>query len=151
MCSSHLTDHGMTVRLRSSKTDPSGVGHTFTVGASDDLQICPVRAMVNYMSVRRAGNALFSYHNGQPLTREAVSCELRNLLPLCGVTNPSEYTNHSFRIGAATTAAMACVPEHIIRAMGRWCSDVVHRYIRTATPDLVQVSRQLASVQSNQQ
>lgn len=140
----------MSVQLRSSKTDPNGVGHTVTIGASIDKLICPVQAMADYRAHQPTGVPLFTYRNGQALTREAVSSELRNILPLCGVSNPGAYASHSFRIGAATSAAMAGVPEHIIRSMGRWRSDVVHRYIRTATSDLVQVSSQLASVQSHQ-
>ncbi|XP_065179590.1 uncharacterized protein LOC135810051 [Sycon ciliatum] len=140
----------LSVNVRSSKTDPDSTGHTVLVGASTDALICPVQAMANYLAFRPGGDHLFTYANGQPLTRNAVSSELRNLLPLCGVTDPSAYASHSFRIGAATSAAMAGVPEHIIRIMGRWRSDAVHRYIRAATADTLRVSRQLAAVQSHQ-
>ncbi|XP_065185790.1 uncharacterized protein LOC135816522 [Sycon ciliatum] len=140
----------LSVNVRSSKTDPDSTGHTVLVGASTDTPIYPVQAMANYLAFRPGGDHLFTYANGQPLTKNAVSSELRNLLPLCGVTDPSAYASHSFRIGAATSAAMAGVPEHIIRIMGRWRSDAVHRYIRAATADTLRVSRQLAAVQSHQ-
>jgi len=140
----------LSVHLRSSKTDPDGVGHTILVGPSTDQLICPIAAMVDYLALRRQGNLLFMYYNGQPLTTDAVTREIRDLLPLCGVTNVNAYASHSFRIGAATSAAMAGVPEHVIRVMGRWRSDVVHQYIRAATSDVLQVSKQMATVQRHQ-
>ena len=45
--------------------------------------------------------------------------------------NTSPLTGHSFRIGAATAAATAHIPDHIIQLLGRWKSDSYKRYIRT--------------------
>ena len=39
-------------------------------------------------------------------------------------------SSHSFRIGAATTAASAGIPDRTIRTLGRWSSDCYRRYIR---------------------
>ena len=35
----------------------------------------------------------------------------------------NSYASQSFRIGTAITAAAACLPTWLIKAMGRWSSD----------------------------
>ena len=117
--------------LQWSKTDPSGKGTTITVGANSDLWICPVRKLIEYKQIfRSTESTVFVHHNGAPLTRAALTTELRRLLPLCGVTNSDDYASHSFCIGAATSAAMAGVPEYLIRHMVHWCGAVVLDYVR---------------------
>ena len=45
---------------------------------------------------------------------------------------PAElFGTHSLRIGSATAVAEARIPMRIIKAMGRWSSDVYRSYIRT--------------------
>ena len=46
------------------------------------------------------------------------------------------FSGHSFRIGAATSASRKGIPEHIMRPMGRWSSQTIHRYIRSDLKDL---------------
>lgn len=41
------------------------------------------------------------------------------------------YSGHSFRIGAATTAAAVGVEDSMIKMMGRWQSSAYQTYIRT--------------------
>ena len=65
--------------------------------------------MHKYASVAPAGNRagpLFSGGRFSPLSRVHATATLRQLL--CNTNaKPSCYANHSFRIGAATTAAAA--------------------------------------------
>ena len=56
--------------------------------------------------------------------------EVRRLLESALIGNASSYSGHSFQIGAATSVAMAGAPDWQIRAMGRWKSDFVLRYVR---------------------
>ena len=42
----------------------------------------------------------------------------------------SSYTSHSFRIGAASSAAVPGLPEHFIQRMGRWTSECFKMYVR---------------------
>ena len=53
---------------------------------------------------------------------------LRLLLQQAGL-NRSEYSSHSFRIGAATTAAAAGIPSWMIKSLGRCASNAYLSYI----------------------
>ena len=55
---------------------------------------------------------------------------LRSLLMQVGLKDMN-YAGHSFRIGAATAAAVAGMEDHIIKDIGRLTSDCYVRYIRT--------------------
>jgi site-specific recombinase XerD len=76
-----------------------------------------------------------------PLTRTVFTERLRQLLSQAGITG--HFGSHSFRIGAATTAGLAGVPEHMIQTLGRWSSSVYLAYRRTPRNLLASVTRML--------
>ncbi|XP_065195776.1 uncharacterized protein LOC135827177 [Sycon ciliatum] len=116
-----LADGNMQLFLPKSKTDPLGSGVTVFVGRATQ-PYCPVAAMTAYLLTTRhhpSTGPLFVLSDGQKLTRAAFTTTVRSLLAASGVPNLHLYSGHSFRIGAATTAAMAGVPDSLIRAAGR--------------------------------
>ena len=139
----------MRVLLRKSKTDPFGKGVYVDIGSATS-PYCPVRAMLAYLSTSRhlsLADPLFVLSSGKPLTRAAVTDTVRCLLKAANVPSVEMYSGHSFRIGAATTAAVAGVPDSLIRTAGRWKSDSCLHYMRLPVDMKRHLSKQLASVQ----
>lgn len=64
-----------------------------------------------------------------PLSRVDITATLRQLLHDTNAV-PSNYASHSFRIGAATTAAAAGLPPAVIKTLGRWKSNAYETYIQ---------------------
>ena len=93
--------------------------------------------MQQYLRLRkqRGYGPLFIWYSGHYLTREALSHILKELVGAAG-WNPSSFSSHSFRIGAATTAAATGLPDWLIQSLGRWESDSYLRYIRTPSAPL---------------
>ena len=88
---------------------------------------------------------LFTFQSGSFLTRGRLPNETRLLLSKGGL-NSGEFAGHSFRIGAATTAASANLPPWLIKVLGRWSSDCFERYIKTPPSVLAQVPQTLTEL-----
>ena len=108
----------MNVHIKESETDPFRLGHTITVGATNS-KTCP-------------------------LTKQVLTNKTRQLLNLSGF-NASNYAGHSYRIGAATTAAEANLPSWLIKTLGRWSLHCYERYIKTPMSTLSEVSAMLVN------
>ena len=125
--------------LHTSKTDPFHHGCTILLGPSGH-QVCPVAAMSRYLAIRGSTpGPLFICANGTPLSPSMVNAWLRSK----GAGVLGNYSSHSFRIGAATSAALAGVPDHVIKILGRWSSDCYVRYIRMPPHVILQVARHI--------
>ena len=133
------------VMLRSSKTDVAGMGHTLCIGAATGHRLCPVAALLSYLVVRPPlPGPLFVYQSGDPLSRPRLVQAVRSGLASAGL-DLSRYNGHSFRIGAASTATAAGLPDSLIQTLGRWKSAAFLRYIRIPQDHLATVTRQLLS------
>ena len=132
----------LAITLRSSKTDPYGLGHVLYVGRTGS-QICPVAAVLSFLAIRPPSEGpLFVHADGAPLTRSQLVSAIRSALENSGV-DVRRYSGHSFRIGAATAAAQVGLPDSLIQTLGRWRSSAYLRYIRTPRSSLLAVSKAL--------
>lgn len=141
-----LSPGQLAFRIKVSKTDPFRQGSTVHLAATRTAT-CPVAAMARYLAFSpapTAGSPLFTLHSGRPLTRDFLTVVLRQLLVAAGIPCPDQYAGHSFRIGAATSAAAANVPDWLIQTMGRWASNCYKLYIRTPRAAVLSVSSALA-------
>ncbi len=121
---------------------------TIYIGRSNNL-LCPVSALLSYLTIRgNCSGILFHFQDTTPLTKPKFTSKLRDLLRQAGLDN-SFYAGHSFRIGAATTAAAKGIEDSLIQTLERWKSSAYLAYIRIPPSSLAAVSRTLAGNQSN--
>ena len=145
---SHTAPSMVRLRIKQSKTDPFRVGVDVFLGATH-TEICPVRALIQFLAVRSPDpGPLFLTHTGTPLTRAVLVKELQSALEKVGIP-PSQYNGHSFRIGAATTAAKCGFEDSRIQTLGRWKSGAYRTYIRIPRQELAATSAALLG-RSNQ-
>ena len=132
----------MEVHIKRSKVDQFAEGIKLVVGATGS-DLCPVAAMLGYLVQR--GNSpgpLFVFEDGRLLTRDRFVSALRLALADAGIDS-SSYSGHSFRVGAATTAALRGMQDSLIKTLGRWTSSAYTVYIRTPRITLVSVAKSL--------
>jgi len=120
---SFTSNGSLLLQLKASKTDPFRMGCSITLSPSG-RSVCAVRAMHRYLAHQLPGQStpLYFFSSGQFLTRDKVTSILRSQLKRLGFATES-YASHSFRIGAATTAAEAGLPPWLIQTLGRWSSN----------------------------
>ena len=98
---SHTQPTVMRVTIKASKTDSFRKGIHIFFGVTGNT-LCLVTALLSYRASRGdSPGPLFHFENG---TRKQLSLALRQVVTHSGV-NASCFSSHSFRIGAATTAA----------------------------------------------
>ena len=98
----------------------------------------------NFLALRGSSEGpLFTFSDGRPLSQQQLWSTVQSILHSAGYTG--SYSGHSFRIGAATTAAARGVPDHLIKTLGWWSSDAYQIYIHTPDSSIVHVSRQRAA------
>jgi len=140
----------MWVRIKQSKTNPFCQGCTLTIAKSTS-PICSVMAMKDYILQAQppASCPLFTFsQSGSWLTHSSLTKELRFILQQCGFLSNNFYF-HSFRIGAATSAAAAGIPAWLIKVLGRWSSDCYELYIKTPQSTILTVPKLLVSHRSS--
>lgn len=134
-----------TINLKHSKTDKLCVGRPVVISQIGS-NFCPFLSMSRYLRGRRgaaASDPLFVIPEGNPLSRYWFCCRLRLLCMKCGL-DPDRYTAHSFRIGAATSAASK-VSTATLMKMGRWTSNAFERYVRPSTADILAAQKHLGN------
>ena len=118
------------IHVRYSKTDQLGKGTTLKLTKQNHANLCPLRLLKRFLVLRPAfPGPLFCHRNGEPLTRYQFSAVLRRALYLL---NPQlkNYTTHSFRLGAASSAAKWGWSTEQIKRSGRWSSDAYKVYVQ---------------------
>ena len=93
----------------------SGLAPTFIWGKYERL----IAALLSYINIRGLSpSPLFHSRNSSLLTRDALVNVVRAALSGVG-TDPSLYSSHSFRAGAATTAATVGIEDTRIKLLGQ--------------------------------
>ena len=131
------------LHLKKSKCDQFGTGADVHLGSSG-CQLCPVAAILAYIIARgdRPG-PFFINEKRAPVTKSSFVSRVRTALRAAGYAE-DQFAGHSFRIGNATTAALAGIEDSMIQTLGRWHSSAFLRYIRTPHDHLAAVTAVLA-------
>lgn len=136
----------LVITIKKSKTDPFRETVKLTIAKSNST-ICAVSALREYfLQTRNHGRQqpIFQFKDNRNLTRSSLTGNLRALLSVCGIDS-SNYSSHSFRIGAATTAGAAGLPDWLIKVLGRWKSNAYQAYIQTPKQTILNVPQILST------
>ena len=134
----------ITLLLRHSKTDQARKGVRVVMGKTGN-DLCPVSALLRYLALRGNGpGPLFLLADGRPLTKSRLVKEIRSALEEANLP-AKNFAGHSFRIGAATTAAAVGMEDSLIQTLGRWRSSAFLLYVRLDIRRLASVSNSLAN------
>ncbi|XP_075038929.1 uncharacterized protein LOC142099410 [Mixophyes fleayi] len=112
-----------------SNTDQSGRGSCVQLASQRPSHICLVRLASQFMSSRPQANLFLCHSDSIPLTKYQFAAILKWTLQSLNL-NSTSYGTHSFRIGAATSAALAGSSNEAIKALGRWKSTAYKSYVR---------------------
>ena len=135
----------LTVVIRRSKTDQARIGTNLYLGRTGTT-LCPVSAVLAYLAIRPpTPGPLFVFQDGNPLTRDKLVSQMRDALSQLGIDS-TNFSGHSFRIGAATTAAKVGFEDSFIQSLGRWKSNAFTAYITSSPDDLAATSAILSPV-----
>ena len=144
----HTNPRMIQFHLKVSKCDQFGAGANIIVGRTNS-PLCPVSAILNYIEARDDSPGTFFVDSSRkPLTKQKFVNQIRIILNSIGLRQ-DQYAGHSFRIGAATTAAAAGVADSTIQTLGRWHSAAFLQYIRTPKEHLASLSAVLAGTGSS--
>ncbi|XP_035692093.1 uncharacterized protein LOC118426678 isoform X2 [Branchiostoma floridae] len=118
------------VQFKTYKHSKTSTPATLSMIAQPGCKYCPVSSLERFL-LRRGGKSgcLFTSSNGSPVSSDHFTKVLKACVVQANL-DPHKYTSHSFRIGAATQAAIQGVPDDTIQRLGRWSSDAFKKYIR---------------------
>jgi site-specific recombinase XerD len=129
---------GITVTVRSSKTDQERAGETIGVALGSSSDTCPVKALKMWMRVGKIESgpifrSIDQWGNVRSrMTDQSVALIVKRYAALAGL-DPDVFSGHSLRAGLATSAAEAGATERLIMKQTRHKSEAMaRRYIRSA-------------------
>ena len=126
---------GQVMLFSVSRSKTTAHGYTVPLGCSG-TRVCSLCMMIKYLSSRFSqGNPvlqapLFVYSNGLPVTKSHVNLLIKSLASKLGL-DPAQYSFHSIRAGAASTAAQLGFQDWEIMKLGGWKSSTYRQYIRS--------------------
>jgi integrase len=145
-----VTEDGLEILIRSSKTDKDSVGEVVHVPAGEHVDTDPVGLFRAWLSALAAVGACVDGEAAGPLFRAVTSRDtlyrhgslsadgihnvIRRAATRAGLPDADHYSGHSLRAGFATQAATDGIPQAYWARHGRWLptSPVPMKYVRQA-------------------
>ena len=131
------------------KTDQLKHGHSiFIFNLPTPIQ--PYQSLNVFLHQRKSQitsslDPLFIDDKNLPASRHWFQKNLKSILNSSGIPT-KHFSSHSFRIGAATTAAQRGLSDHQIKMLGRWSSHAFETYVRSDLHNIRQAQQTLASI-----
>jgi integrase len=148
-----LSQGGLAVTLRKSKTDQEGRARRLGIPYGSSEQTCPVRSVQTWLASARITDgpvfrSLDPFGRVQPrrLSDRAVARIVKRHAAAVGL-DPDRFAGHSLRAGLATSAAAGGASERaIMNQTGHRSTTMVRRYIREANLFAVDNAARLAGL-----
>lgn len=129
------------LNFRQSKNNQRGLPQRIRLVPASCPSLCPVLGFVDFVAICPVfAGPFFCHFDRSSLTRHQFNSVLRKAVSFAGLGGQC-IRGHSFRIGAASSAAAFGVSHDDIRAMGRWRSNAFLSYIRPIPTCNLQLSR----------
>ncbi|XP_056612821.1 nuclear pore complex protein DDB_G0274915-like [Triplophysa dalaica] len=141
-----MDDDTISYFIKQSKTDQTKRGHLIYIfNLPSALQ--PYQTLQAYLQLRSTqtlnpSDPLFVDDFNRHTTRFWFQKHLKLVLIQSGIP-ADNFSSHSFRIGAATTAAQKGLSQHQIQTLGRWSSEAFKSYIRSDRSHIKEAHRTL--------
>ncbi len=133
----------MWVKIRSSKADQEGVGHVVPIDATDDMDMCVVAIVGEYLSVRKgkSEDPLFTNLSNlwKRLSAGGVSKAVSFVAKKVNGENKG-VSGRSLRVAGATLGVAAGIPAEILKTVANWKSDAIWEYVRAAGASSMRIS-----------
>ena len=120
--------------IKSSKTDTFKKSTTIRIWASDNMTLCPVSAMNNYLRATQwysPDAPLFHIANNKHLTPNFINKAITTLAQASGFNE--HLTSHCARVGGASSLSALGFSEPEIQSVGRWKSNAFRTYTKLAS------------------
>ena len=135
-----ITNDGIIVTVRRSKTDQTGVGYVKGLPYGSHPETCPVRTLQAWLTLGQiSAGPLFRAYSRRGVLQEkrldaADVARIVKRAALAAQLDPAQFSGHSLRAGFVTAAAAVGEPEYrIMEQTGHKSSVSVRRYIRRAS------------------
>jgi integrase len=147
LCRGHfkisLSPMFLSLEVPTSKTSPHGFVATIGCSGKKVCAPCLVHSIFTQFPMHQS-HPVFTLTTGRILTYSVINNTLKRLVAQLGL-DPSLYSTHSFRAGAATAAAAAGLSDSEVQRLGRWRSSVYSRYVRPSPQRLAEVAPALVN------
>ena len=122
------------LKYKVSKSKTKIHGFEIVLGCSAH-RICALCCMKSYLKARgtysviKENSWLFETSSGKPVTKASIDTFLKDIMRDHGY-QAKNYSTHSLRAGAASTAAQLGCTDYQVKAIGGWSSEAYKLYIR---------------------
>lgn len=146
-------DDTFSVRIKYSKTDPAGLGHSFLISKTDGSPTCPYTIFEEYLAKfpLKTGRLWRKFKNDETPSNSPIGVntlaqypkQIAKFLKLEG-----EYSGHSFRRTSATVLADNGCSTLQLKQHGRWkSSTVAEGYVNSSKRSKLDISRLITQTQ----